>query len=94
MDILIKNMEMPKACITGELPNYVYCPCFGICSEACGGSERPSACPLVALPEHGTLKDTDFMLSCLEEIKKDYPEAYKLVSGIIERTPTIVEANV
>lgn len=53
----------------------------------------PTRSKAVILPPHGTLKDTDFMLSCLEEIKKDYPEAYKLVSGIIERTPTVVEAT-
>lgn len=47
----------------------------------------------VAFPEHGRLKDTDFMLECLEAIKKDYPEAYKLISGVIERTPTVLEAS-
>ena len=105
MDILIRNMELPKAC--GECPFYHLekvwhkgqyahkCDAQLICELTYESEPKKLSkdCPLVALPEHGTLKDTDFMLSCLEEIKKDYPEAYKLVSGIIERTPTIVEAS-
>ena len=93
VDILIKNMEKPKSCddckLKGQGHGYEECLING--DYAIDSTYKD--CPLVSLPEHGRLKDTDFMLSCLEEIKKDYPEAYKLVSGIIERTPTIVEAS-
>lgn len=51
MAILIENMEMPKACITGKLPNYVYCPCFNACPKACGDAERPKDCLLVEVEE-------------------------------------------
>ena len=93
MDILIKNMEMPKACITGELPNYVYCPCFDICSEACGGSERPSACPLVALPPHGDLIERDALLETVRQ-EADFPSTeWCKAMECIENAPTVLEAS-
>ena len=108
MDILIKDAILPSTncygCRLFKEEHYedIYEDrVYQVIGECLAGEfqiEKPyypndGVCPLVALPEHGTLKDTDFMLSCLEEIKKDYPEAYKLVSGIIERTPVIVEAS-
>ena len=94
MDILIKNFELPQ----DEGVFICICPNGSVQVQVGWVGDSPvyniaKGVEAVALPEHGTLKDTDFMLSCLEEIKKDYPEAYKLVSGIIERTPTIVEAS-
>lgn len=61
-DILIKNYEMPKSCITGKIPDYEYCPFFGSCPKASAKEERPSDCPLVELPEHGDLIDRNELL--------------------------------
>lgn len=68
MDILIKNMEMPKDCYDCKflLANYDESECQVTCyfcflkkETICEGDDRelakgikPSTCPLVALPEH------------------------------------------
>ena len=100
-DVLIKGMEMPEGCY--------YCPVLigkANCTCAITGTkiriekvreemedERLPDCPLVELPEHGRLGDLDKMRSDFEVVSKDYPEVWKLVSGIIDRTPTVVEAT-
>ena len=64
MDILIKNMEMPKACFKGA---FEHCPFYANCDALKDfysehSSEdiinkiyqgRMDSCPLVAIPEHG-----------------------------------------
>lgn len=45
------------------------------------------------LPPHGALKDTDFIISCLDEIKDTYPRTYEIVKGILDRTPTVLAAS-
>lgn len=51
-------------------------------------------CPCIKLPDkHGNLKDADFIISCLADIKDAYPKTYKVIKGILDRTPTVLEAN-
>ena len=97
MDILIKNMEMPKSCITGKLPYYEYCPFFGDCSKASAKTERPSDCPLIPVPEHGRLIDVDAVIRQLRKwgdapIKRDNFEIANLLESLAE-TNTVLEAN-
>lgn len=87
-DLLIPNMKLPK-----RQSIAIYIHPNGQAFYEDGNWPNLVEKKVIELPPHGTLKDTDFMLSCLEEIKKDYPEAYKLVRGIIERTPTVVEVT-
>lgn len=94
MDILIKNMEMPKSCITGKLPYYEYCPFFGSCSKASAKTERPSDCPLVALPEHGDLKDANAILRWLNaKADNRVPVTVGEIIDFIEKQTIIVEAT-
>jgi len=58
MDLLIKNMEMPKECITGKNFNYEYCPLFGKCN---GKQPKDEGCILVEVPPHGELIDRDYV---------------------------------
>ena len=54
----------------------------------------PKDCPIVGeIPDkHGDLKDAGFIISCLEEIKDTYPRTYEIIKGILDRTPTVLEA--
>ena len=88
MDILIKGMELPKACSWyDDNGNYHECRLFGyggVCQltktlVVSSVEKRHDACPLVALPEHhGELVDRDYIIA----------------NGLSLRgAPTIVETN-
>lgn len=85
MDVLIKNMKMPKSCYSDE---FKYCPFLffdydtkshcGLSDDIrCTKTKRPKDCPLVKLPPHGDLIDKASVLSLLRyycdmrEYKKD-----------------------
>lgn len=61
MDILIKNMEMPKSCYSEVYSENGYCPfhCFDyhggshctISACKCLKTRRPKACPLIPVPK-------------------------------------------
>ena len=91
-DILIKGMEMPTKV---NHPLFIRISSDGhiVKGDFIKGGFIETEAKAIELPPHGILKDTDFMLECLEAIKKDYPEAHKLISGVIERTPTVLEAS-
>ena len=103
MDILIKNMEMPKNCRSCPL---IYetsreFTCWQIMKKwpIKEAEHRQEGCPLVALPEHGDLIDEDeFRLVIYREIrnhKEDEPITM-ILKGIlweIDNAPVIVEAN-
>ena len=72
MDILIKNMEMPKNCYEcrfHSMQNVMHKACVvHLCyaqeiGQSCNEGEMPTklhdGCPLVALPSHGRLIDAD-----------------------------------
>ena len=95
MSILIKGMEMPKH---GE----------GVCLivanfESCGSPvamlvDRESILPkdfydAIEIPTpHGRLIDADELIRCIEHAFGD-KDIVKLVANIIERQPTIIEAE-
>ena len=87
MDILIKEMEMPKGCFECELclneyfdGNEWHLGCSFLKKEVYDDGSRDEDCPLVALPSHGRLIDADV----LED------EAY-IFKGVDGRIRTIVE---
>ena len=91
---LIIKADMPKACITGKLPNYDYCFHFEKCDKACGGDERPSDCPIIGeMPdEHGELIDRDFLLKYAVRLeRKDGCDLIPVSE--LENAPTVVEAS-
>lgn len=93
MDILIKNMEMPKNCFTcifSELNDYGILVCIRLGKE-CTRSEVRSDCPLVALPEHGDLADKIDIIHRIEKIA-DADLAQDIIGEILA-SPTIVEAS-
>lgn len=100
MDVLIKNMKMPKNCgccdlclLSSDNLNFFCTRQIGKRFAVSLAEQRQEGCPLVELPPHGELKDADFIISCLEEIKDRYPNTYKIVKGILDRTPTVLEAS-
>lgn len=61
MSILIKGMEMPRACVYRENDHLITCPLYDI-DGYCGAlnteasheeNNRHSACPLIEVPKHG-----------------------------------------
>ena len=60
MDILIKNMEMPKSCEGCFACEEFSYECYDYCNilkAPTTRGERRKDCPLVALPSHGDLID-------------------------------------
>ena len=107
MSLLIKGVEMPDSCLncrfrTTILKN-VLSPTGRTSVYACliGGMElniiatkRHKDCPLVEVPTpHGRLIDADELIRCIEHAFGD-KDIVKLVANIIERQPTIIEAEV
>ena len=73
MDVLIKNMELPKSCYSDE---FKYCPflffdydtkshCELSDEIRCTKTRRPKDCPLVELPPHGRLIDEAHLASLI-----------------------------
>lgn len=89
MDILIKNMEMPKRC-TGCFNS----KCLLFFEHTDPNNSRHPNCPLVALPEHGRLiSDTDVKALLRSGLSLDTDADIDHVCGLIDGLPTIVEAN-
>ena len=70
MSVLIKDMEMPKNCMSCPFPSvgvdWYYCYCPGVDGKAYDFEQSntvPDDCPLVALPDkHGRLVDADALI--------------------------------
>ena len=67
MNIIIKGMEMPKACVYRENGHLMTCPLYDI-DGYCGAlnteashkeNGKLSDCPLIPVPKHGRLIDAD-----------------------------------
>ena len=94
MDILIKNMEMPKSCddcrFTEQGQGYLICAITG--NYAIDSTYK--SCPLVALPHHGDLIDRSLLKGASYEIIRfPYDEAVRMFIEAINEAPTIVEAS-
>ena len=90
MDILIKGMEMPQACLKGGCPlDGASCPLWERKhwdSEIGHYVERHKNCPLVAVPDHGDLIDRDTLL---RKVQKWYWEALETVKNM----PVVIPAE-
>lgn len=96
MDILIKNMEMPKACYSEVYSENGFCPfhCFDYhggshCTMSackCLKTRRPKGCPLVHVPEHGDLVQLDDALDCFSEDDVVARKALRKIPVVLERT--------
>lgn len=64
MDILIKNMEMPKGC--NECFFKRSCAFFWG-SDSWRQEERPEDCPLILVAEHGDLIDRDAVATAMRD---------------------------
>lgn len=99
MSILIKGMDMPKACIECGLRDVVW----GNYTCAVSGEiiknelDRPNDCPLVNIPTpHGRLIGGDRLIAVLKSTTSISQSDYGLfnhVIGLIEHQPTIIEAE-
>ena len=96
MDLLIKNMEMPKECYCCRLvqlnkDGFLDCLILG---KACSMSSRHPDCPLVEVPAHGDLIDKNKILKRANElVAKDGLDAYKALSIAFGESETVIEAS-
>ena len=99
MSILIKGMEMPKACVYRENGHLMTCPLYDI-DGYCGAlnieashkeNGKLSCCPLVPIPPYGRLIDADALTTVTEMVNdewKTYVEVFEIADA-----PTIIEAE-
>ena len=98
-DILIKNMEMPKNCLS--CPMKEHCQLFNALHfnerlKMLDVSIRVDGCPLVALPEHhGRLGDLDLVEEWMRKKHKEHDCPFNIDAFLfaLKKIPTIVEAN-
>lgn len=96
MSIIIKGMEMPKACTARDCfartevyeDGEVWCPV----ANGYIGDDR-TVCPLVEIPPHGRLIDADAIRAYIDEKRpgRSYEDAWALT--VIDAAPTIVQAD-
>ena len=88
-DVVIKGIEIPKK------GNLLMVAIFsdGSVDFKSRDEMKTHRTTAIALSSHGRLVDVDFIKSCMEEIKKNYPNVYELIVGILDRTPTVLEAS-
>ena len=107
MDILIKNMEMPKECrgcrfhhIHKIWSKNIYlheCDAQMLAEETEGmeAVKLPKACPLIALPSHGRLGDLDLVEEWMRKKHKEHDCPFNIDAFLfaLKKIPTIVEAT-
>ena len=102
MDILIKNMEMPRCC--GRCPCYhaetpIYCQASKGIKVKTPYAFVADGCPLVEVPPHGRLIDADRLpVSTLIHHQANGVEIETLELKLIylkhlQNAPTVLEAN-
>ena len=90
MDILIKNMKMPKhcdgcfCCSFNPISKEFFCSLTLETLKEEWAENKPKWCPLVALQPHGRLIDADIL-----RMKYEYGDGRKKV----DESPTILEAS-
>ena len=105
MDILIKNMELPKSCIDADTSHGCFCLLHckvgrEMVKKGKSLDGRPKDCPLVALPSHGRLGDLDEISDKLlgKGLTRFFVREKRYLTigdarKIIENAPVIVEAS-
>ena len=93
MDILIKGMEMPKACGYCFAYDDEYCQC-SLEPSYDGQWSRDNHCPLVELPPHGRLIDGDHLKGIIGYLDVDFSSQDMCqVRRAIDNAPVILEAS-
>ena len=93
-EVLIKGMEMPKACwecpLKVHLFQQLWCTPSNKVIDREDNTEREPDCPLVEVPPHGDLVDRNYLIS-------EYDRQHKGPAGgarrIMEDAPPIIEAE-
>lgn len=108
MSILIRGMEMPKACRECPLEtDYGTCGYYSLYVEAGHDSDyekRRDDCPLIELPPHGRLIDADELIKVFKAHHDLFPEdggifelaerdAFQLSIADVVNAPTIIPAE-
>ena len=98
-EVLIKGMEMPKACwecpLKVHLFQQLWCTPSNKVIDREDNTEREPDCPLVEVPPHGDLVDKDklmqeFMDSDLDHLQRD---DWKEVIQIVSDADVVIEAE-
>jgi len=92
----VVDMPTPKSCeacqLYGCFLEETLCPVAGTIEDPY--KIHPECFIVGEIPDtHGRLIDADFIISCLEEIKDTYPKTYEIIKGILDKTPTVLEAS-
>lgn len=91
MDILIKNMEMPKNCAVCPLrvDGLHTFQCMRLLGRAYTYElveQRQEDCPLILVPEHGDLVQLDDALDCFSEDDVVARKALRKIPVVLEGT--------
>ena len=92
----VVKMPTPKSCVDCRLCSCLFgeilCPVAGTIEDP--HKILPECFVVGEIPDiHGRLIDADFIVSCLAEIKDTYPRTYEIIKGILDKTPTVLEAT-
>ena len=93
MSVLIKGMKMPSSChecVAGFGMSCFVCPPEE--DGECPDKGRPSWCPLIELPPHGRLIDSDELPHYVPDVGYLSMEQ-KIFNEVIANAPTIIEAE-
>ena len=97
MSVLIKDMEMPKACGLCPFDDYGYCTRAKRYSGGSATHGRASFCPLAELPEkHGRLIDADALIAKYGDWYTEEGTETGFIGTIgmlLKDAPTVVEAE-
>ena len=99
MDILIKNMEMPKSCEKCPLKCVVKSNPMIITNKGVSRLTKEKNCPLIPVPEHGDLIDRDALSRRLVKWEEEAlfdkdivrASAYKNVQDILNKSAVVLE---
>jgi len=87
MSVLIKGMEMPKACYACKLLNVEFWECRVLGNASHSADCRPADCPLVPVPPHGRLIDADALCATHKEV------CSRSMKFNLDLAPTIIPAS-
>jgi hypothetical protein len=103
MDILIKNMEMPKSCDECELLyDFVYCIVTKQKMLDADFEKRNPSCPLIPVPEHNDLADKSVIIERMGEVyealydkvdKKALSECHVAFLKAVMYAPTVIPST-
>lgn len=94
MDLIIKDMDMPKSCFECRFyqSDMDYCEATGT-DYPFLEEVKLKDCPLTKIPTpHGRLIDADVLLAIMRKRLYGNPE-FNYIIGLVERQRTIIEAE-